>query len=214
MWWEFFINNWNLWDKNVAGTSHQSPLSASIFLQLKPFYSLSRFLSSRRVVAHPLVSPCPSFSPSASIYPSPATDCHLMFSVRSDGGEKKSERQARGEEEAINEGRGKKKHKNSMGAQDGGWDEDLVFKVSCACVRVSFWPICTKRGDVCNCVNVNGVFELTFVSLYLFVCRSVFVCVCVWVGTHPQRAVPGGGSFMISSPKRYIKLPQTLLLFS
>lgn len=34
------------------------------------------------------------------------------------------------------------------------------------------------------------------------------------VGTHPQRAVRGRGSFMISSPKRYIKLPQTLLLFS
>lgn len=34
------------------------------------------------------------------------------------------------------------------------------------------------------------------------------------MGTHPQRAVHCRGSFMISSPKRYIKLPQTLLLFS
>lgn len=55
--------------------------------------------------------------------------------------------------------------------------------------------------------------EPTFVSLCLFVCKFFFrVCARVW--THPQRAVHGGGSFMISSPKRYIKLSQTLLPFS
>ena len=34
------------------------------------------------------------FSPCASVCPTLATDCHLTFSVRSDGEEKKSEREA------------------------------------------------------------------------------------------------------------------------
>lgn len=42
-----------------------------------------------------------------------------MFSVRSDGEEKKECRGSRGEEEAMHEGR-KKKNENSMGARDGG----------------------------------------------------------------------------------------------
>ena len=101
-----------------------------------------------------------------------------MFSVRSDGEEKKEWRGSRGEE----------------GAWDGGWDGIWCLKF-CVCVCDS---ICTKRWDVCSRVKVNGVFEPTFVSLCLFVCKSVSVCVNVRVrervsGDAPSKSSPRQG---------------------
>ncbi len=47
--------------------------------------------------------------------------------------------------------------------------------------------------QLCECEFC--VFELTFVSLCLFVCKSVFVCVCgEWGRTLKERSTAGGHS--------------------
>lgn len=116
---------------------------------------------------------------------------------------RKKWRGSRRDEEAMHEGReGKKTWENSMGAQDGGWVEDLELKVLCVCLT----NMHKKRGCMflCEC----GFCVRAYFCAFVFVCVHVCSCVCcVWVGTRPQRAVHCRGSFMISSPKRSIKAP-------
>lgn len=168
--------------------------------------------SSCRGVANPLLCLPPSSSPSASIYPSPATGCHLTFGVRSDGEEKKvTGKRARGGSYAW--GEGKKKTGEQYGSS--GWRLRWGFGVKgFVCVFVCVSSRCTQKEEAHAFAWMRILCVWAYFCVFVFVCPRVCfpVClhvrVCVWVrvGTHPQRAAHGGGSFTISSPKRHIKL--------
>lgn len=124
---------------------------------------------------------------------------------------RKKWRGSRRDEEAMHEGReGKKTWENSMGAQDGGWVEDLELKVLCVCLT----NMHKKRGCMflCECGFCVRAYFCAFVFVCVHVCFRVCV-VCEWGRALKERSTAGGHSWF-HHPSARLKLPQTLLLFS